>query len=181
VSLEQAKRILGRLPAFVTVVGLFVDAERAAVIDACSVLPLGLLQFHGDEDPAYCASFGVPWMKAVRVADATDISAEIARYPGASAVLLDTFKPGVPGGTGEAFDWRRIPTHPGLPVVLAGGLTAENVGAAIRAANPFAVDVSGGVESEPGVKNEQKVEDFMAAVRTADRDGNITSNGESRR
>ena len=165
---EQAKPILAQLPAFVTAVGLFVNAERSAVYDACSTLPLGLLQFHGDEEPAYCASFGLPWMKAIRVADTTDVEVEIERYRGASAVLLDTYRPGIPGGTGEAFDWSKVPTQPGLPVVLAGGLTPGNVGAAIAAASPFAVDVSGGVESGPGVKDQQLVEDFLAAVRAAD-------------
>jgi phosphoribosylanthranilate isomerase len=168
VAPEQARAILAGLPAMVTAVALFVNAERRDVIDLCSALPLGLLQFHGDEEAAYCASFGRPWMKAIRVGDNTDIRAEVSRYPRASAILLDTFVAGVPGGTGEVFDWSRIPRDLGIPLILAGGLSADNVGTAIATAAPFAVDVSGGVESEPGVKSRQLIEDFVSAVRTAD-------------
>lgn len=177
VVLDQAREILAGLPAMVTAVGLFVNAERRDVIELCASLPLGLLQFHGDEEAAYCASFGRPWMKAIRVSDDTDIRAEVTHYPGASAILLDTFVAGVRGGTGEAFDWSRIPSNLDIPLVLAGGLTADNVGVAIATAAPFAVDVSGGVESEPGIKNHKLIEDFLGAVRTADE---LTCQGSER-
>ncbi len=169
IDLERAADLVRDLPAMVTVVGLFVDASAESVRAACESLPLGLLQFHGDEPPEFCASFGLPWMKAIRVAEETDIAAEVARYCGASAVLLDTFKAGVPGGTGERFDWQRIP--PGgldVPLVLAGGLTPANVGEAVGSLRPYAVDVSGGVEAAPGVKDPALMDEFLSAVRAAD-------------
>ena len=168
VSLERASSVLASLPAFVTAVGLFVNAERSEVSDVCNALPLGLLQFHGDEDASYCRSFGKPWMKAIRVSDTTDIAREASRYPGASALLLDTFRFGVPGGTGEIFDWRRVPECVPAPVVLAGGLTPVNVGAAISRVRPYAVDVSGGVESAAGIKDAALIQKFIAAARAAD-------------
>ena len=168
VTLEQARHIVAGLPAFVTVVGLFVNADRRTVSDTCAGLPLGLLQFHGDEDEGWCDSFDHPWMKALRVGSATDIAAEAARYSRASAILLDTFRAGVPGGTGEAFDWERIPGSLGRPLVLAGGLTVDNVGVAIATARPFAVDVSGGVEAEPGIKDPALMMNFLSAVVAAD-------------
>ena len=168
VSLDGAATLLAELPAFVTAVGLFVNAERSEVIDACNALPLGLLQFHGDEEVGYCHSFGKPWMKAIRVSETTDIAQEASRYPGASALLLDTFRPGVPGGTGEVFDWRRVPEAVSAPVVLAGGLTPANVGAAISRVRPYAVDVSGGVERAAGIKDIALVKNFIRAAHAAD-------------
>jgi phosphoribosylanthranilate isomerase len=174
-TLSSARALVDAVPAFVTTVGLFVNADRQTVLEARKQLGLGLLQFHGDEDASYCASFACPWMKAIRVASTTDIAAEVARYPGASAMLLDTFRAGTPGGTGEVFDWRRIPPGLPAPLVVAGGLKADNVGAAISAARPYAVDVSGGVESEPGIKERRMIEDFVAAVRTADHDHDLNT------
>jgi phosphoribosylanthranilate isomerase len=168
VSLARAVSVLANMPAFVTAVGLFVNAERSEVIDVCDALPLGLLQFHGDEDLSYCRSFGKPWMKAIRVSETTDIEQEAARYSGASALLLDSFRPGVPGGTGEVFDWRRVPESVSAPVVLAGGLTPANVGAAISRVRPYAVDVSGGVESAAGIKDAALMQQFIAAAHAAD-------------
>ena len=168
VSLEQAAAVIAELPPLVTAVGLFVNAERKTVEEACAALPLGLLQFHGEEDAGYCASFRRPWMKAIRVADDTDVSAVARTFPGASALLLDTYREGRPGGTGEVFDWGRVPGALPAPVFLAGGLSSANVGRAIDAARPFAVDVSGGVEAEPGVKDPVRVKEFIEAVRAAD-------------
>lgn len=169
VDIATAAQITAGLPPLVSVVGLFVDAERAFIEAARDALPLSLLQFHGDEDPGYCASFGLPWMKAIRVAPDTDVAAAAGPYGDASAILLDTFKAGVPGGTGDRFDWSRVPALPGRrALVLAGGLNAGNVGEAICAVRPYAVDVSGGVESAPGRKSRARMEEFVAAVAAAD-------------
>lgn len=169
VDITVAEEIVAGLPPLVTVVGLFVDADREAVESACRFLPLSLLQFHGDEDPRFCGSFGKPWMKAVRVGADTDIQAAAAPYAGAAAILLDSYKAGVPGGTGTTFDWAMVPAM-GLPVVLAGGLHAGNVAAAIGATSPYGVDVSGGVEDAPGKKSAEKIMEFVSAVRAADED-----------
>lgn len=167
VGLERAREILRALPPFVTTVGLFVDATRGEVEALLEALPLDLLQFHGDETPADCEGFGRPYMKALRVRPGLDLHAQAQRYAGAQALLLDTFVPGVPGGTGESFDWDLVPHDLAKPVVLAGGLTPENVGEAIRRVRPFAVDVSGGVEQARGVKDAAMIEAFIRAVRHA--------------
>jgi phosphoribosylanthranilate isomerase len=131
-------------------------------------LPLDELQFHGDEPASFCRQFERPWLKALRVRPDTDIAAYCNAYQGARGVLLDAWKQGVPGGTGESFDWDQVVSGLSLPVVLAGGLRPDNVGAAIAAAQPFAVDVSGGVEAQPGVKDPIKIREFVAAVSAAD-------------
>lgn len=174
VDFTVAEAIVAGLPPMVSVVGLFVDADREVVESACSFLPLSLLQFHGDEDPGFCGSFGKPWMKAIRVGPGTDILAAAAPYQGAAAVLLDTFKAGVPGGTGTTFDWDRVPGMD-VPVVLAGGLSAANVASAICSARPYGVDVSGGVEDAPGKKCPAKIREFVSAVRAADEDARAAS------
>jgi len=168
VSLEQARKLLGRKPAWVSVVGLFVDADAERVARVAKALKLDCLQFHGSETPEYCAQFGVPWMKALPVAPGSDIGALAGRYEGASALLLDTWKAGVAGGTGEVFDWRLVPGTLPAPLVLAGGLDAGNVEAAIRSVRPYAVDVSGGIETSPGHKCFQRMQAFASAVRTTD-------------
>ena len=165
---DAAADVIAGLAPLVSVVGLFVDPDRSTVEKALQTLPLDLLQFHGDESPDWCAGFGKPWMKAIRVGPETDVPATMERYSAASAVLLDAWKPGVPGGTGERFDWQRAPRGPRLPMFLAGGLTPANVGEAIAAVRPFAVDVSGGVEQAPGLKSRSLIEEFIAAVQAAD-------------
>ena len=168
VSIEQAQDIVTGLPALVTVVGLFVNAQAAEVKAACQQLPLGLLQFHGDEAASFCEQFGRPWMKALRVAQETDITAAGAAFTRADAMLLDTYVDGLPGGTGERFDWHKVPKTSERPLVLAGGLRADNVAEAIAVAEPYAVDVSGGVEDQPGIKSRTLLKEFMAAVAAAD-------------
>ncbi|MGR2737543.1 phosphoribosylanthranilate isomerase [Billgrantia sp. Q4P2] len=155
------------VPAFVTRVGLFVDATPEFVLRASR--HLDLLQFHGDETPAFCAGFERPWIKALRMRDGLDLHAAATAYDGAQALLLDAYRPGVPGGTGETFDWSRIPASLEKPVILAGGLSADNVAGAIERVRPFAVDVSGGVEAEPGCKDPRLLSAFAAAVAQADR------------
>lgn len=167
VTAEQARAIVAALPPFVTSVGLFVDmpaAELAAILD---VVPLDLLQFHGDETPDACSGHGRPYIKALRVRPGDDVAARVREFPGASGVLLDTYVPGIPGGTGEAFDWNLVPVELDKPVILAGGLTPENVGLAVAQVRPYAVDVSGGVEASRGIKDHDKVRAFIDAARAA--------------
>lgn len=165
VSLQQAQAIIAALPPFVTTVGLFVDAsssELSAILDA---VPLDLLQFHGDETPDDCERFQRPYIKALRVQPGVDLAAQIALYSAAAGVLLDTFVAGVPGGTGEAFDWSLVPRGLNVPIILAGGLTPDNVRCAIEQVQPYAVDVSGGVEASKGIKDAEKIRAFTRAVR----------------
>lgn len=165
VSIEQARAIVTALPPFVTTVGLFVDMPRAEIDEVLAAVPLDLLQFHGDETAAYCEAVGRSYIKALRVRAQDDVAALVDAYPDARAVLLDTFVEGVPGGTGQAFDWSLVPAQLSKPVILAGGLTPENVTAAIVQVRPYAVDVSGGVEAGKGIKDAGKVKDFVRAVR----------------
>ena len=165
VSVQQARAIVAALPPFVTSVGLFVNASRCELNEILEAVPLDLLQFHGDETAVDCAGYHRPYIKALRVRPGEDIRARCADYPQAAGILLDTFVPGVPGGTGEAFDWSLVPENPGCPIILAGGLTPDNVAAAVRQVRPWAVDVSGGVEARKGVKDAEKVRAFVGAVR----------------
>ncbi len=163
-----ARDICHALPPFVTTVGLFVDAPAAFVSRVLDEVPLQMLQFHGDEDEAYCRQWRRPYLKALRMRGDLDTQAALAAHARATGILLDGYRPGVPGGTGEVFDWDRIPQERPRPIVLAGGLTAANVGEAIRRVRPWAVDVSGGVEREPGVKDPAAMEAFVRAVRAAE-------------
>ena len=165
VDVRQARAIVAALPPFVTTVGLFVNASRCEINEILDAVPLDLLQFHGDECAADCAGYHRPYVKALRVQPGDDVRARCAEFPQAAGILLDTFVPGVPGGTGQAFDWSLVPADPGCPIILAGGLDSENVAAAIRQVRPWAVDVSGGVEAGKGVKDAAKVRAFVAAVR----------------
>ena len=165
VDIEQAREILAVLPPFVTSVGLFVDAERSELERILASVPLDLLQFHGDESVQQCEAFGRPYIKALRVKAGDDIAAQVARYPSAQGILLDAYVEGVPGGTGEAFDWSLIPQTLSKPLILAGGLRPDNVAEAVSRVRPYAVDVSGGVEASKGVKDVEKVGAFIRAAR----------------
>lgn len=167
VSVEQAQQIIAALPPFVTTVGLFVDMPRPELQQILAQVPLDLLQFHGDESVEQCEGYGRPYIKALRVKAGDDIAAQMAQYPSASGVLLDTFVEGVPGGTGLAFDWSLVPAELPKPVILAGGLTPYNVATAIDRVRPYAVDISGGVESAKGIKDADKVRAFIRAARGA--------------
>lgn len=166
-SIAQAREIIAALPPFVTTVGLFVNASRCEINETLDAVALDVLQFHGDETPADCEGFHRPWYKALRVRAGDDIRAQAARYTGASAVLLDTFVEGIPGGTGERFDWSLVPADLPKPLILAGGLTPQNVQQAIEHVRPFAVDVSGGVELRKGVKDAARVREFVGQVRAS--------------
>jgi len=163
VTIAQAEKVLAGLPPFVSVVALFVDAEVDEVKACLASLPIDVLQFHGDESPEYCAQFNVPYMKAVRMRDGVDLGVLASDYEQASALLLDSYQAGVPGGTGQVFDWSMI-MDIDKPVILAGGLDAENVRDAIQQVHPYAVDVSGGVEQDKGVKDKAKIGAFMHEV-----------------
>ena len=165
VSVSQARQIIAALPPFITTVGLFVNATRCEIGEILDAVPLDALQFHGDETPDQCEGHGRPWYKALRVKPGDDIVAKTERYAGASAILLDTFVAGVPGGTGEVFDWSLVPAGLPKPVILAGGLNADNVQQAIAQVRPYAVDVSGGVEREKGIKDALAVRTFVERVR----------------
>ena len=165
ISVEQLAELAAEVPAFVTRVGLFVD-QSDDTIAAC--LPyLDLLQFHGDESPDVCERHDRPWIKALRMRDGLDLPAAAKRYAKASALLLDAYRPGVPGGTGDTFDWSRIPANLAKPVILAGGLVADNAGTAVHRVAPYALDVSGGIESAPGIKDATRMQAFVDAVCTA--------------
>lgn len=167
VSAQQARAIVAALPPFITTVGLFVDASPRELDDILEAVPLDVLQFHGDEPPAYCEGAPRPYIKALRVRPGDDLAAACQAYSGAQGVLLDTFVAGVPGGTGQAFDWGLVPAQLPKPIILAGGLDAGNVAHAIARVRPWAVDVSGGVEASKGIKDPAKVAAFVAAVRGA--------------
>lgn len=164
VTIEQAIKITAALPPFVSVVALFVDASAEFVSQAIKALPLSQLQFHGNETAEYCEQFERPYMKAIRVKADTDFDAITQEYASASALLLDSYKAGVPGGTGETFNWDLIPQGLALPIVLAGGLNADNVADAVASVKPFAVDVSGGVEASKGIKDTDKMNAFVQQV-----------------
>jgi len=168
VTVEQAREIASRMPPFITVVGLFVNADPQTIQNVLRQVPLQMLQFHGDEAPELCAQFALPYIKAVRMAPGTDLLQYAARFSGARGLLLDAFQDGLHGGSGQTFDWRTVPRNLPLPVVLAGGLTVNNVGEAIRIARPWAVDVSSGVEREKGVKDADQIAAFIRGARDAD-------------
>ena len=165
VSSEVANSIVSQLPPFVTPVALFVDADGALINSVISGSSRWIIQFHGSESESECFSYQRPYMKALRVQKGDDVTALVNQYPSASAMLLDAYKAGVPGGTGEVFDWSLIPDNLSKPIVLAGGLTPSNVEQAIKQVKPYAVDVSGGVELSKGIKSEPKVQEFISGAK----------------
>ena len=166
VSIDDARAIIQKIPPFVTVVGLFVDPSPKDVAAVLHRVSLDLLQFHGDELPSECSAYGKPYIKAIKMREGEDIAAQVAQYASARGILLDTYDPKVPGGTGRVFDWNKIPKDLNRPIILAGGLTPENVWQAITKVRPFAVDVSGGVEADKGIKDVDKMAAFMRGVQS---------------
>lgn len=165
VEVEDARAIIAAIPPFVTVVGLFVDPAAdhvAAVLRACA---LNLLQFHGDEAPDFCGTFRLPYIKAARVRADADLVQYLSPYTAARGWLLDAYHDRLYGGTGASFDWELIPRDLARPVILSGGLTPENVGAAVRRVRPWAVDVSSGVEAAKGIKDAAKIAAFITGVK----------------
>ena len=166
-ELAQACAIVQVLPAFISSVALFVDASVDRVQTVIEQVRPALLQFHGDESPAYCRQFDRPYIKAVRVRAGLDLLQYVAQFEDAQGLLLDAYVPGEAGGTGRSFDWRLIPSSLPLPLILSGGLNVGNVRAAIRQIRPWAVDVSSGVESSKGIKDTGRVEQFITEVNNA--------------
>jgi len=164
VSITQAAEISDALPPFVSVVALFVNPSETEVKEVLSKVNVDVLQFHGDESAVACAQFGRPYLKAIRVKQDTNLLQYAQRYQTAQALLLDTYSDVAVGGTGQTFDWSLIPNNIPLPVILAGGLNAENAAEAIAQVKPYAVDVSGGVEVRKGIKDPIKIAAFMTAI-----------------
>ncbi len=165
---KVAAKIIATLPPFVTAVGLFVNEPEASVAEILREVPLELLQFQGDEPPEFCAKFGRPYVRAVRMEEGTDLIEYARRFSRAKALLLDAHVPGEVGGTGRTFDWARVPRNLPIPIILSGGLTPDNVGRAVREVRPWAVDVSSGVEKSRGVKDPAKIVEFIRSVRRED-------------
>lgn len=165
VGVDQARAIIAAIPPFVTIVGLFVDPAEDEVTSVLRRCSLGLLQFHGDEAPDFCCRFGLPYIKAARVRANADLVQYLAPYHAAQGWLLDAYHERLYGGTGAPFDWKLIPRDLARPVILSGGLTPDNVGAAVREIRPWAVDVSSGVEAAKGVKDAAKIAAFIAGVK----------------
>jgi phosphoribosylanthranilate isomerase len=165
-GIANARDIRRALPPLVTVVTLFMDAEPAFIAEAITTVRPDLLQFHGSEQAPDCVRYGLPYLKAVAMGQGGDWRAVVAAHPQAAGFLFDGNAAGEQGGSGKRFDWAQLPASMSAPMILAGGLTPENVGEAIRAAHPYAVDVSSGIESEPGVKDAEKMRRFVAAVRS---------------
>lgn len=164
---EQARAITAALPPFVTVVGLFVDADADAVRSILGSVRLDLLQFHGSETPDFCRQFSKPYIKAVSMREGVNVSATAAAHADAAGVLLDTHSEQAAGGSGRTFDWSRVPANLSKPLILAGGLNPDNVAEAVRRVRPYAVDVSSGVEREKGIKDAARVQAFIKAVQMA--------------
>ncbi|PSJ80411.1 phosphoribosylanthranilate isomerase [Neisseria iguanae] len=167
VDIRQAQAIVAALPPFVTVVALFVNETAGQIRETLRQVPVGMIQFHGDEDDAFCRQFGRPYLKAVRVRGEEDIHTASGKFPNARALLFDAYHPGEYGGTGLPFDWKLLTDYRGKPWVLAGGLTADNVAEAVRISGAAAVDVSGGVESSGGIKDVAKIAAFLKAAAQA--------------
>lgn len=168
VTIEQARAVCAVIPALVSTVALTVNASADELAEIRSSLPIDLFQFHGDETPEQCEQAGVSYIKALRMKPGLDLLVETERFSGARSLLLDAYRKGVPGGTGERFDWELIPEQIRANIILAGGLNAENAALAVSTVKPFAVDVSGGVEQSVGIKDAQKISDFIQSVRAAD-------------
>lgn len=168
VSTDQALEIIQAIPAFVTITGLFLDAQPREIETVLKRVPLGLLQFHGDECPADCSAYAVPYIKAIGMRGIENLHAYADTYADASGLLLDSHAVGEAGGTGQAFDWSTLPDDFNRPVILAGGLNPSNVAEAIRGTHPYAVDLSSGVESTPGIKDANKIKALMQEVRRVD-------------
>lgn len=168
VTIEQGAELAKAVPAFTTLVGLFVNPDRMLVEQVLARVPLDILQFHGDEPPEFCEQFHRRWIKAVRVREARDIEQAFDRYRNAAGLLVDAYDPDKYGGTGQSFNWSLIPEQRPLPLILAGGLSSDNVASAVEQVRPWAVDVSGGVESSKGIKDVSRLTDFINEVHRVD-------------
>ena len=166
IDIDSAREIVAALPPFVNKVGLFVNANPSLIDEVLCEVALDTLQFHGDESPSDCAQYEMPFIKAIRVSPELDLIKAANEYSQASALLLDTYQPDVYGGSGKSFDWSLANIELDLPIILAGGLTPDNVSVAINTAQPYAVDVSSGVESAKGLKDIDKIRAFISSVNS---------------
>lgn len=164
ISVVKAAEIADSLPPFISKVALFVNATDEEIRSVLDTVPVDILQFHGEESPQICQGYGWPYIKAIRMRDDVDLLQLSDDYADSSALLLDSFVKGTQGGTGQKFDWSRVPSDLDKPIILAGGLTVENVAQAISMVSPYAVDVSGGVEIEKGIKDAAKIKEFIQEV-----------------
>ncbi len=164
ITVKKAAEIAELLPPFVSKVALFVNASDEEIRTVLDTVPVDLLQFHGEESQKICQGYGWPYIKAIRMRDDVDLLQLSDDYADASALLLDSFVEGTQGGTGQKFDWSRVPSDLNKPIILAGGLTHENVAAAISEVSPYAVDVSGSVEIKKGIKDAEKIQEFILEV-----------------
>ncbi len=173
IEIEQAADIIRQLPAFVSCVGLFVDSSEEFIQQVLQSTAIDTLQFHGNESVEQCQRYGKPYLKAIRMKPDVDLAAVATEYASAAALLLDSYEKGIPGGTGTSFDWARIPASLTKPVILAGGLSVDNVAEAIQTVKPYAVDVSGGIElvlekgQSKGMKDAAKMAAFINEVNHA--------------
>jgi phosphoribosylanthranilate isomerase len=165
IDIDIACHIVDSLPPFITKVGLFVDASHDYIQSILSEVNLDVIQFHGGENEDDCMRYGLPYIKAIRMREGMKLTEVITHYSKSSAILVDTYISGTPGGTGKSFDWNLIDEHISKPLILAGGLTPENVSDAIRSVKPYAVDVSGGVEKSPGIKDKDKMLKFIQKTK----------------
>ncbi len=168
VSIGQAVEIVSAMPAFVSVVALFVNEHESNIRDVLANVRVDCLQFHGDESPEACRRYNKRYIKAIRMREDTDINDLSKHYCDADGLLLDAYHPGVQGGTGSCFDWGLVPTQQQLPIILAGGLDVDNAQTAIEQVRPFALDVSSGVEISKGLKDKDKMKAFVNAVYQGD-------------
>ena len=167
VDIEQACAIRRAIPPFVSAVALFMNDTDDWIAEVIERVQPDLLQFHGEESDAFAAGFSRHWIKAVPMASVVDFHTYASLHPGAGAFLLDSHAGGMAGGSGEVFDWARVPRQVNRPIVLAGGLDAANVAQAIEVVRPYAVDVSSGIEQQPGIKDAGKMQAFVVAARRA--------------
>ncbi len=165
VTPEQAQQIAAEIPAFISIVGVYVDPAPGWVNETAQAANLTLCQFHGDESAEFCEQFSIPYIKAIRVREGLDLIQYAQQHQNAKGLLLDTYTPNMPGGTGHVFDWDLIPQDLPLPLILSGGLNADNVALAIKHTRPWAVDVSSGVEAAKGIKDDKKISAFMQGVK----------------
>ena len=169
VEIEQAIRIVNALPAFTSVVALFVDEQEAKIREVLAQVPIDCIQFHGDETAEACRIYGKRYIKAVSMREGIDIPALAHYYHDAAGLLLDAFHPDAKGGTGSQFNWSLIPNQLDLPIILAGGLDETNAKLAVQTVRPYALDVSSGVETKKGIKDSLKMATFIKQVNEGDR------------
>ena len=164
---KKARKIINLLPLFVLRVGLFVNASKEEVLSAISDSSVNVLQFHGDEDEQFCNQFNLPYIKAISFQDGVNLLEYCKLFTSSSAILIDTYSENMRGGTGKTFNWDLLPKELPLPLIIAGGLDSGNVSSLINSINPYGVDVSGGVESDKGIKDYTMMKNFVLGVNNA--------------